>query len=227
MADSLRDRNALLTCGILASLVYVGTDILAANLYVGYSFAGQAVSELFAIGAPTSRIVVPLFTLSSVLVAAFGYGVFRSSGPNRALRVMAILFVADAINSIVLWNFFPMHMRGVATTFTDTMHLILAVNPFVLLSVVCGVVAFPRRFRFCSIGTIVVMLATAMVAFRYVTEVAASQPTPWLGLTERLSQYAFQLWQAALAIVLLRRQRVTNDVDQSRLGALNRHRIAS
>ena len=60
-------RKALLICGILSPLVYVGTDILAGTLYAGYSFTSQAISELFAIGAPTSSLMVPLFTLSSVL----------------------------------------------------------------------------------------------------------------------------------------------------------------
>jgi hypothetical protein len=32
---------------------------------LGISFTAQAPSELFAIGAPTSRLVVPLFSLSS------------------------------------------------------------------------------------------------------------------------------------------------------------------
>jgi hypothetical protein len=32
----------------------------------------------------------------------------------------------------------------------------------------------------------------------------AGQPTPWLGLTERLNIYSFMLWAVVLAIVLLR-----------------------
>jgi hypothetical protein len=56
----------LLACGILSPLLYDGTDILASMSYSGYSYRDQAVSELFAIGAPTSGLVVPLFTLSSI-----------------------------------------------------------------------------------------------------------------------------------------------------------------
>jgi hypothetical protein len=54
-------RNLLLICGILSSLLYVGTDILAGTLWEGYSFTSQAVSELSAIGAPTRPLVVPLY----------------------------------------------------------------------------------------------------------------------------------------------------------------------
>jgi hypothetical protein len=37
----------------LAPLVYIVTDVIAGLRYPDYSFTAQAVSELFAIGAPT------------------------------------------------------------------------------------------------------------------------------------------------------------------------------
>lgn len=202
-------RKGLMICGICSALLYPFTDLLAGILYEGYSFNEQAVSELFAIGAPTSHIVVPLFTLSSVLLLAFALGVWISSGQNRILRVLAIMICGNAINSLILWNFFPMHMRGVEATFTDTMHLILAVNPFVLLSIVLGVVGFKNWFRFYSIITILVLLLPAIMSFSYINLVVAGQPTPWLGLTERFSQYGHQLWHAVLAMILLRGQSVS------------------
>jgi hypothetical protein len=84
------------------------------------------------------------------------------------------------------------------------MHLILAINPFVLLSIAFGVAAFQNWFRFYSIATIVIIIVLATVALSYVPAVSANQATSWLGLSERSSQYAHQLWHAVLAIVLLR-----------------------
>ena len=69
-------RNPLIICGILASLLYIGTDILAGMLWKGYSFTDQAISELLAIDAPTSGLVVPLFTLYDLLLVAFALGVW-------------------------------------------------------------------------------------------------------------------------------------------------------
>jgi uncharacterized protein DUF998 len=195
-------RNILLICGILAALSYVASDVVAGMLYPGYSFGDQAVSELFAIGAPTSRIVVPLFSVSSALLCAFALGVWLSCGHNRALRLMAVMIFGSAVNGLVLWNFFPMHMRGADRSFTDTMHLVLSVNPFVLLSLIFGVVGFRSWFRFFSAGTILILLVPAAFAFLYVSELEANQPTPGLGLNERVAQYGYQLWQMALAIVL-------------------------
>lgn len=208
MRTASKLRKVLLICGVLAALVYVGTDMLAGVLYEGYSFTDQAVSELFAIGAPTSRLAVPLFTLSSVLFAAFASGVWLSSGPNRALRLMALMMAGSAAVGLALWNFFPMHMRGAEPTFTDTMHVILAMNPFVLLSLGFGAAGFRNWFRYYSIGTILMLLVPAVFAFMYVPELGANQPTPWLGLTERFSQYVYELWQVVLATILLREQSV-------------------
>ena len=60
MVETARIRRLLLICGILASLLWIGTDIVAGVLWEGYSFVDQAVSELSAIGAPTRPLVVPL-----------------------------------------------------------------------------------------------------------------------------------------------------------------------
>jgi hypothetical protein len=196
-------RKALLACGALAPLIYIGADIVAARRYAGYSFADQAVSELFAIGAPTSRLVVELFSVSSLLYAALALGVASLADRNRALRAMAWMILANAVDSLLLWNLFPMHMRGVEPTFTDTMHAILAINPFVLLTLVIALFAFRGWFRYYTLATIVLLLAPATLAFSYVPALFAHEPTPWLGLAERAGQYAHQLWHAALSLVLL------------------------
>ncbi len=202
-------KRVLLICGILAPLLYVGTDILAGTLYPGYSFTSQAISELFAIGAPTSGLVVPLFTVSDVILIAFALGVWVSAGRNRAMRIMALMIVGNAVNGLVLWNFFPMHMRGVEATFTDTMHVTLAGTGviFVLLALGFGVFAYRNWFRLYSVGTILALLFTGVVAFLYAPEVGANLSTPWLGLSERISTYVYDLWQVVLAIVLLRTEK--------------------
>lgn len=199
-------RKVLLTSGIFASLLYPIADLIAGNLYKGYSFNEQTVSELFAIGAPTSRVVVPLFTISSILFITFALGIWLSSGGNRILRALSVMIFGSAVNSLVLWNFFPMHMRGDQPSFTDTMHGLLAINPFVLISIVLGAVYFKNWFRYYSIGTILLLLITAIMAFSKAFLVFENQPTPGLGIIERISQYGHQLWHVVLAIILLYRQ---------------------
>jgi hypothetical protein len=83
-------RKLLLLSGIFSALLYVATVELSPSRWPAYSPASQTVSELIGIGAPTRPLVVPLFIVYSLLVYAFGAGVWRSAGPERALRVAAV-----------------------------------------------------------------------------------------------------------------------------------------
>jgi hypothetical protein len=203
MDSGTRHDRLLLSCGVFAAVGYVATDVLGSILYPGYSFRGQAVSELFAIGAPTSRLVVPLFSLCSVLLIGFAVGVWRAAGARRLVRALAVMFAGSAVVGLLIWNVFPMHMRGAQRSFTDTMHLILATNPFVLLSLVLAIMAFHGRLRVYSAVTVVIMLVPAVAAFSYARALNMNQPTPWLGATERLAQYGYEVWQVVLAFMLL------------------------
>ena len=197
-------RRGLLSCGIAGAVLYPLADIFAAMRYPGFSYRDQAVSELFAIGAPTSALVVPLFSASSALLFLFSIGIWMSANGRRLLRWMAVMMALNTIDALLLWNFFPMHMRGTQPTFTDTMHGILAIDPFLLTTVVLAAVAFRGWFRAYTIATIVFTSVLAMIGFSYISAVIDNQPTPWMGAIERASQYAMNLWYAVLAVLLLR-----------------------
>jgi hypothetical protein len=182
-------------------------DIYAAKRYPGFSYRDQAVSELFAIGAPTSSLVVPLFSVSSALLFLFAIGIWMSANGRRWVRVMAVMMALNTMDALVLWNFFPMHMRGSQPTFTDMMHGLLAIDPFLLAAVVLGAVVFRGWFRVYTITTILFTSVLSVIGFSYVSAVAADQPTPWMGASERASHYAINLWYAVLAVMLLRQQR--------------------
>jgi hypothetical protein len=104
------DPKTLLVCGILSSRLYVAMNVFIAMQWEGYSSASQTVSELSAIGAPTRSLWVPLGAVYTVLVTAFGWGVWRSAGRSRAVRIVGGLLVAYGALG-VLWPFAPMHLR--------------------------------------------------------------------------------------------------------------------
>ena len=185
-------------------MLYILTDLLCGNIYKDYSFNEQAVSELFAIGAPTSHIVVPLFTASSILMLFFALGIYFSSDKNKILKILSFMIAANAIDSIILWNYFPMNMRGVPRAFTDKMHGILAVNPFILLSIILGIFIYKNWFRYYSIIVILILLIPAFISFSSITLFIENKPTPWMGITERIAQYDHMTWHAILAIVLIK-----------------------
>jgi hypothetical protein len=199
-------RKVLLVCGIIASLVYVSAAILGAMQWEGYSSTSQTVSELFAIDAPSRPLVVALFLTFSVLVIAFGVGVWGSARGKRALRVVGVLFVVNEARGIVGTLFAPMHLRGVAGTSTDIWHMLITILNVLLILLIIGfgATAFGKRFRLYSIATILVLVVFGTLAGLDGPRLAANLPTPWMGVMERINIGAYLLWLAVLAIALLR-----------------------
>lgn len=199
-------RKVLLVCGIASSLLYVATDILAARRWEGYSSIAQTVSELIAIDAPTRPLVVPLFLTYSVLAIAFGVGVWQSAGRKRALRFAAVGLAGKEVLGLVVTLFFPMHLRGVEVTLTDTMHGVLTMTGvvFMLLAIGFAATAFGTRFRLYSIGTFVLLVVGGALAGVDAPRLAVNLPTPWMGVWERINIFAYMVWIVVLAIILLR-----------------------
>jgi Protein of unknown function (DUF998) len=201
-------RELLLGCGILSSLLYVGTDIAAALRWEGYSYTAQAVSELMAVEAPTRAFIVPLFLAYGVLVMAFGVDLLLFAGTRRAFGAAGGMLIAYGAVGMVALLVFPMHLRGAAPsmTMTDRMHLILTGLSVlaIFLFIACGAAARGKRFRIYSLGTLLLLIGFGAWAGLDAPRVAAQLPTPWLGVKERVSIYATLLWVLALAIALLR-----------------------
>ncbi len=207
-------RKSLLICGILSSILYVAMNLFIPIWYDGYSSVSQTVSELSAIDAPTRMLwVIPGF-LYTLLVAAFGWGVWKSAGVNRPLRIVGILLFIYGIIGIG-WAFAPMHQREVLAagggTISDTLHIAYSMVSVALMmgAIGFGTVAFGKGFRMYSIATIIIL-----IFFGYLTSVDAPRLekdllTPWLGLWERILIGVFLLWVVVLAMKVLRLQKTT------------------
>ena len=200
-------RKALLWCGIASSLLYAA--MIWGIRYQGYSPLSQVPSELTAVGAPTQALWARLGWIYTVLEAAFGIGLWRWAGRNRAVRTVGGLIVAHASLGL-LWPFAPMHQREVLAagggTRGDTMHIVLAAGTVVLMFLAIGVGAtlFGTRFRVYSILTVVVLLAFGALTFLEAPRLQANLPTPWIGLWERINISVFLLWVVVLAAGLWR-----------------------
>ena len=203
-------RKILLACGVLSSLFYVAITILTALRYEGYSSASQTISELSAIGAPTRTLWVLLGAVYSLLMTAFGWGVWRSASRNRPLRVAGGLIMAGFAVTGLAWPLAPMHLRQVLAagggTLSDTMHIVLAMVTVVLMSLAIGfgAAAFGKRFRLYSIKTMVILVGFGVLTGLDSPRISANLPTPWIGVWERISIGAFLLWIVVLAVTLLR-----------------------
>ena len=199
--------QVLLGCGILSSLLYAAMLVFIPMQWAGYSSASQTVSELSAINAPTRSLWVPLGLLWTLIYAAFGWGVWRSAGPIRALRVVGGVIIVAGILGL-FWP--PMHQRAVlavgGATLTDTLHIAWTMvnGVLTLLAMGFGAAAFGRRFRGYSIVTMVILVAAGAVTSLDAPRIQANLPTPSAGVWERVNIAVWLLWVVVLAVLLLR-----------------------
>ena len=203
-------RDAWLVCGVASSLLYVAMNVVLPMQWPGYDPASQMVSELSAIGAPTRPVWVVLSLLYTVLVVAFGRGVWMAATDDRRLRVAGLLIgVYGALG--LIWPFAPMHMREVLAagggTFKDALHIGLgAVTEVIyLLALGFAAAALGTAFRLYSIASFVILFAFAVPTFQAAPRVGADQATPLVGVWQRINIGVFLLWMIVLAITLLAR----------------------
>jgi hypothetical protein len=195
-------QKILLSCGILAPLFYLGTDLLTGKLIKGYSFSAQSMSELGAYGSPTRPLVVALTLVASVFMIAFGIGVWRAAGPAILPRIVAGLILGNALAGLASTLFFPNRL-GVRPEFgtPGVLLMFLGVLCFVL-AMVFGAVAFHGWMRILSIAipTAYVLLAILRLA---TAASSAAGAAVMIGAQERTMAYSFMLWTMALASYLL------------------------
>ena len=103
-------KKVLLYSGIISSLFYVAINIVVPMQYDGYNSTSQTISELSAIGAPTRPLWVSLAAVYSLFIIAFGWGIWKSAGQKRSLRIAGGLIMFYVIFGL-FWP--PMHQRKV------------------------------------------------------------------------------------------------------------------
>jgi hypothetical membrane protein len=189
----------LLASGVVASALYVAIDLVAALAFPDYhSFTRRVVSELMATGAPTERLVDPLFLLYGALMLVFAWAVWSVSA-RRRVRALAVVLGLYGAFGLLGPTVFEMDLRREdgALSPADLRHIaatvILVVIIFVAVALGAGVLG--RRFRWFSYATIVVMLVFGSLS-------AALATSAWVGLVERINIGAFLAWVVVLAVGL-------------------------
>lgn len=200
--------RVLLLCGIAASLLYVAMLVFIPLGWDGYSSASQTISELSAIDAPTRSVWVPFGVLYTLLMVAFGCGVWMAARGSRGLRVVGALLV---VYGVIGLGWPPMHQRAVLAaggkTLTDTLHVVwmMATALLMLLAMGFAAASFGRRFRWYSVITIVVLVGLGALTGVEAPRMEADLPTPWMGVWERIVAGAMMLWVIVLGIALVHR----------------------
>ena len=200
-------KNILLSCGIFSSLFYIAMNIFVPMRFPGYNVASQTVSELSAIGSPTRSLWVALAAVYTVLLIAFGLGVWKMAGDKRSLRITGGILMIYAVLGLA-WP--PMHLREVLAagggTMTDTLHIVFTFVAvlLMLLAMAAAAGSFGRGFRFFTITIIFVMMVFGILTGLQAPALEANLSTPWMGVWERISIGAYIVWVTVLAVRLLR-----------------------
>ena len=198
----------LVLCGVVMFVLYIAMDVIASVAYDGYSYRDHTISELSAVGAPTRAFWLVFSVVYQALYLAYAIGVIAVAGERRTWRIVGWLLLITALTGF-LWWVAPMHTREVLAddggTWQDSMHLVLGGVTSILFFTMIGIgaFAFGWRFRLYSFVTIAAMLVFGILMNIEVPGVAENEPTPWLGIYERIVIEGAMLWQAIFAVALL------------------------
>jgi len=215
-------RKVLLIGGIISSFLYVLINIIVPLQWADYNPVTQTISELSAIGAPTSLLWTMFCIPYTVLVVAFGWGVLRSGVRNRPLHITGLLLIIYGGLGI-FWPFAPMHLRETLAagggTLSDILHIILATITQViyLTALVIAAVGLGKSFRIYSLITFVVLMVFGVLTFMEAPGISTNEPTPFIGVWERINIGVFLIWIIVLAGVLLKRNIETDPAHSSKL----------
>ena len=206
-------RKVLLICGIVSSVLYIAVDVLGTLRYPGYRYTEQQFSELTAAGSPVRLLMIALSVIPyTVLVAAFAVGVWVSARPKRAGPITGALLLGYAAFGMGGGWITPMNTREALAAgergLRNAMHVPMTavMSLFMLVAMGFGATLLGKGFRYYSYATIAILIVFGVLTSLQAGKMVADEPTPWMGLTERINVYVTMLWVVALAIGLLRAQ---------------------
>ncbi|WP_336518289.1 DUF998 domain-containing protein [Pollutibacter soli] len=199
---------AMLSCGLLSSLLYFVINIIVPSQWEGYSLVSNVPSELSAIGAPTRTLWNILVAPYTLLIIGFAWGVLKVAGENGGLRITGKLFLIYGLLGI-LWPFAPMHMRETLVdgggTISDTLHIALGAvtNIIYLLALAFAGNALGKKFKIFSVTVFFLVLIFGILTFRDSPGIGRNGPTPLIGIWERIDIGLFLIWISTLSAILL------------------------
>jgi hypothetical protein len=122
------------------------------------------------------------------------------------------MLIGIGMVGLVAMPFTPMRLRGTASLSTDAPHIVVTGVLVLCILVAIGLTAsqFGPRFRRYSYATLLTLLVFGAWTGVEAGRLAAGQPTPWLGVVERIHIGAYLIWVGALALTIAR-SRVSGD----------------
>lgn len=192
--------------GVLSVLAYVGTWAVGGLVWDGYDPFRQAISELFALGAPPG-VRVPLaagLVVSGLGLVAFGWALdVGLPGRGRIGPVLAAL--SGVMTVAVVAAPCSAGCPGFGASATDTWHVVTAATGYVALMAAPLAIGWRVRTampRFAAVSWVFGGVALVLFLTR------SAGLTPWVpGLQQRIFNTVADAWYVIAGLVLIRRAR--------------------
>lgn len=202
-------RKILVSCGVVAPVLYVVTAIVGAALRPNdYSHIVNAISELLSNGAPNKAVLNVVFNIYNALLLVFAIGAyFAMKNLPRTCRVAMGILIGIQVLSFS-WGFFPMDPLGAEATFAGTMHNILGgvvALATIIMPILMGLGlrrldGFNRYAVYSFISSAIIFTSGLMGV------ILAGQGVQLFGLFERITIGTYEVWIFVTAMKLLATQ---------------------
>ena len=205
------DKKLLYYGGFGAGVFYLIGDIVGGIITPNYSYVRNAVSELIQSGAEDRVFLSTFLFLHALMIVLFSIGIlvhypYRES---RSVYIGGTLLLGVGVSHALSSSIFPQDPVGAEMTFPGIMHLVLvgttvlsifAIMPLLGLGLYRAIKWKPyRAFTFLCLAVIVISGISSPIVIGAGIEV--------MGLTERITGYAFYVWMSVLAYLLIRERR--------------------
>ncbi len=206
--------RVLAVLGVLGVAGYVLTWLVLGIVRAGYDPAQQAISELFALDAPTGHRVAlsAALVVTGVLLVPFAAMLHRRVPGTSLLGPVLLGWSGLTTALVVLWPC-TAGCPGFGTTTTDTMHVLVAGSGYVGL--VTAPLAFAHRLRehWPRLALASAILGGAAFLGFVVRNLGVDA---YGGLQQRVFNTLADVWIALMGIAVLRRMPAAGPADGRR-----------
>ncbi len=188
---------------------YVTTWFVLGIVRDGYDPLQQAISELFDLGAPTGqRVALSLALLvTGVLLVPFAAMLHRRVPGTSVVGPLLLAWSGVTTAAVIFWPC-TAGCPGMGTTFTDTMHVLVAGSGYIGL--VTAPIAFSRRLWHTDPALARWSLALGVLALVGFIVRNAGVDT-YGGLQQRVFNTTADVWIAVIAVAVWRRTKVAGE----------------
>ncbi|MGD2251792.1 MAG: DUF998 domain-containing protein [Anaerolineales bacterium] len=203
-------KGILFYAGMGAGIFYLLGDLVGGFITPNYSYIHNAVSELIQSGAANRTFLSSFMFLHALMIVMFSIGILARHpfALSKSVFIGGLLLLAVGFSHLLSSSIFPMDPVGAESTFPGVMHLILVgitvVSIFILMPLLGFGLSRIYEWRYFLIFTFVCLAAILISGIS--SPIVIARGFEIMGLTERITGYAFYLWMFVLATLLVREQ---------------------